>query len=79
MGNNLLEWAARNKMSYARIGRDLNVHDSLISKIVNGHRRPSAELRLRFLRKYGTINYLQVFGQPEGPEVKISKILAEEP
>lgn len=78
MKNNLLEWAAQNEMSYAQIGRDLCVSDTLISKVANGHRKPSPELRLRFLLKYGPAAYLETFGAPEGPEIKITEILKEE-
>lgn len=78
MKNNLLEWAASNQMSYAQIGRDLFVSDTLISKVANKHRNPSPELRLRFLLKYGAGAYRETFGAPEGPEVKITEILQED-
>lgn len=78
MKNNLQEWAAQNQITYAQIGRDLCVSDTLISKVANGHRKPSPELRLRFLLKYGVTAYRETFGTPEGPEVKINEILAED-
>ena len=65
---NLSEWLQGQNMKQTELAERIGVSDSVVSRVCNDKRPPSAELWRAFARVYGMAQADAVFGNGHAPE-----------
>lgn len=63
--NRLIAWMQRNGLKQVELARQMNISESAVSLIINGHREPGNSFAGRFAKTFNAADFAEVFGDDQ--------------